>query len=74
MFIRYAEARGARLGSRKGDPTGKAVNVSAFAAELGIHERKPRRVKLATKGGRPKKGANPATLAGLASELGITPL
>lgn len=41
-FERFAEARGARLGSGKGDPSGKAATVAALAAEVGVPERTAR--------------------------------
>jgi len=43
FFMRYCEAQGARLGSGKGDPTGKADKVAALALELGVPERTARR-------------------------------
>jgi hypothetical protein len=43
MFQRYAEARGIRRGSGKGDPSGKADTESAFAEGFGINERTARR-------------------------------
>lgn len=39
FFKRYAEARGVRLGSGKGDPTGKAASAAALAGELGVAPR-----------------------------------
>ncbi len=43
-FEKLAEARGMldRLGSGKGDPTGKAATVAALAKEVGVPERTAR--------------------------------
>lgn len=41
-FEQLAEARGVRLGSGKGDPTGKAATTAALASELGLSERQAR--------------------------------
>lgn len=43
QFRAMAEERGVRLGSGKGDPTGKADTVSALAGEVGVHPRTARR-------------------------------
>ncbi|MGA2455576.1 MAG: hypothetical protein ABSG93_18880 [Solirubrobacteraceae bacterium] len=43
QFKRLAEARGVRLGSGKGDPSGKADTVSALSAELGVNARTAQR-------------------------------
>ena len=41
MFMRYAEARGARLGSGKGDPTSKVDTVSALACRRAASRQHP---------------------------------
>jgi site-specific DNA-methyltransferase (adenine-specific) len=48
-FRRLAETRGVRLGTGKGDPSGKAASVAALAQELGVKPRTARaRLQLAS--------------------------
>lgn len=49
---------------REKDPLSWAEDFVALAAERGV--------RLRTKGGRPRKGENPATVAGLAVQLGVS--
>jgi hypothetical protein len=77
-FKKLAEVRGMRLGSGKGDPSGRAATVAALAEEVGVPDRTAQyRMKLAeVRGvrlgsGKGDPGGKTATVAALAEEVGV---